>query len=251
MILDPLFYALAVPAIMIAGISKGGFGSGVGLIAVPMMALAVPVPQAAAVMLPLLCVMDLVGLWTYWRRWDNRAMAMVLPAAVLGVAVGALTFTLLSESMLRLAIGLVAVAFVLDHWLGWRPKGNAAPNRVKAYACGALSGYTSFVAHAGGPPINMYLLPLGLEKATLVATAVVFFAVVNYVKLVPYWWLGQLNPGNMTTALVLAPLAPVGMLTGAWLMKRVSQTSFMRICYGCVFFTGAKLTWDGIAPLIR
>lgn len=251
MILDPWFYVLAVPALMIVGISKGGFGSGIGLIAVPMMALTVPVPQAAAIMLPLLCVMDLVGLWTYWRRWDNAAMRALLPAAVIGVAVGALTFSLLSEPMLRLAIGVVAVAFVLDHWLGWRPKGNAAPNKAKAYGCGAVSGYTSFVAHAGGPPLNMYLLPLGLEKATLVATAVVFFAVVNYVKLVPYWWLGQLNPGNMTTALVLLPLAPIGMLTGAWLMKRVSQALFMRICYGFVFFTGAKLTWDGVSGLLR
>jgi len=250
-IADPLFYALAVPAILIAGISKGGFGSGVGLIAVPMMALTVPVPQAAAVMLPLLCVMDLVGLWAYWRQWDSLAMTMVLPAAILGIVVGAFTFSLLSEAMLRLAIGVVAIAFVLDHWLGWRPKGNAAPNRLKAGICGALSGYTSFVAHAGGPPINMYLLPLGLDKRRLVATAVVFFAVVNYVKLLPYWWLGQLSLGNMSTALALAPLAPIGMLTGAWLMKRVSQGLFMRICYGCVFFTGAKLTWDGVAHFFR
>ncbi len=195
--------------------------------------------------------MDLVGLWTYWRRWDNPTMAALLPAAVIGVVVGALTFSLLSEAMLRLAIGVVAVAFVLDHWLGRRPTGNAAPNKLKAYACGAISGYTSFVAHAGGPPLNMYLLPLGLEKATLVATAVVFFAVVNYVKLLPYWWLGQLNTGNMTTALVLTPLAPIGMLTGAWLMKRVSQALFMRICYGFVFCTGTKLTWDGVSALLR
>jgi uncharacterized membrane protein YfcA len=209
----------------------------------------VPVPQAAAIMLPILCLMDLVGLWTYWRRWDSAAMAALLPAAVLGIVVGALTFSVLDEHLLRLAIGVVAVAFVLDHWLAWRPKGEARPNRVKAWVCGVLSGYTSFVAHAGGPPLNMYLLPLGMEKARLVATAVVFFAVVNYVKLLPYWWLGQLSAGNMTTALVLSPLAPIGMLSGAWFMRRVSQALFMRICYGFVFLTGLKLTWDGIAWL--
>lgn len=251
MIVDPLFYALAVPAILIAGISKGGFGSGVGLVAVPMMALSVPVPQAAAIMLPILCLMDLVGLWTYWRRWDDAAMAALLPAAILGIVVGALTFSLLAEDLLRLAIGTVAVAFVLDHWLAWRPSGAARPSAAKGAICGALSGYTSFVAHAGGPPLNMYLLPLGLEKVRLVATAVVFFAAVNYVKLVPYWWLGQLGPGNMTTALVLSPLAPIGMLSGAWLMRRVSQALFMRICYACVFLTGSKLTWDGIVYLSR
>lgn len=250
MIQDPLFYALAVPAILITGISKGGFGSGVGLVAVPMMALAIPVPQAAAIMLPLLCIMDFVGLWTYWGRWDTAAMKATLPAAILGIAIGWLTFRAFSDPMLRLANGSVAVLFTLAHWFGRRSQGNAEPSRIKALACGALSGFTSFVTHAGGPPLSMYLLPLGLDKARLVATTVVFFAVVNYVKLVPYGWLGQLNLGNMTTALVLAPLAPVGMLAGAWLMKRVSQALFMRICYASVFLTGLKLTWDGIAGLL-
>ncbi|MCC6471014.1 MAG: sulfite exporter TauE/SafE family protein [Alphaproteobacteria bacterium] len=250
MIADPLFYALAVPAILIAGISKGGFGSGVGLVAVPMMALSVPVPQAAAIMLPILCIMDLVGLWTYWRRWDGAVMRRILPASLAGITVGALTFSMFNEDVLRLGIGALAIAFVLDHWLGLRPGKPAAPNVFKAWACSALSGYTSFVAHAGGPPINMYLLPLGLEKATLVATAVVFFAFVNYAKLLPYWWLGQLSAGNMATALVLAPLAPVGMLSGAWLMHRVSQKLFMRICYSFVLITGLKLTWDGARWLL-
>jgi uncharacterized membrane protein YfcA len=250
-IADPFFYALAVPAIVIAGISKGGFGSGVGLLAVPMMALSIPVPQAAAIMLPILCLMDLVGLWTYWRVWDQAAMAALLPAAIAGSVVGALTFSLLDERLLRLAIGVVAVAFVLDHWLVRRTTGDARPSAAKAAVCGALSGYTSFVAHAGGPPLNMYLLPLGLEKARLVGTAVVFFAAVNYAKLLPYWWLGQMSAGNMATALALAPLAPIGMLSGVWLMRRVSQTLFMRICYGCVFATGLKLVWDGIAVLSR
>ncbi|MCC7045079.1 MAG: sulfite exporter TauE/SafE family protein [Alphaproteobacteria bacterium] len=250
MIVDPLFYALAVPAILVAGISKGGFGSGVGLVAVPMMALSVPVPQAAAIMLPILCIMDLVGLWTYWRRWDGAVMAAILPASLAGIAVGALTFRMLNEDGLRLGIGVLAIAFVLDHWLGWRPRGSARPNTLKAWACSALSGYTSFVAHAGGPPINMYLLPLGMQKATLVATAVVFFACVNYAKLLPYWWLGQLSAGNMATALVLAPLAPIGMLSGVWLMHRVSQQLFMRICYGFVLVTGLKLAWDGARWLL-
>lgn len=249
MILDPWFYVLAVPALMIVGISKGGFGSGIGLIAVPMMALTVPVPQAAAIMLPLLCVMDLVGLWTYWRRWDNAAMKALLPAAVIGVVVGALTFRLLSEPMLRLAIGLVAVAFVLDQWLGWRPKGDAAPNKGKAYACGALSGYTSFVAHAGGPPLSVYLLPQRMDKTAFVATTVVFFAVVNYAKLLPYWALGQLPAGNLATSAALLPLAPAGMALGFWLHRRIDALVFFRICHWLLLLTGTKLLWDGLRAL--
>jgi len=250
MILDPLFYALALPALLITGISKGGFGSGVGLVAVPMMALAVPVPQAAAVMLPILILMDLVGLWTYWRRWDGASVAVLLPAACAGIAVGAATFSMLSDQALRLMLGILSLAFVLDYFLGGARRPPTRPRAALAWLCGALSGYTSFVAHAGGPPLNMYLLPQRMEKTRLVATAVVFFAAVNYAKLLPYWWLGQLGSGTLKTALALSPMAPIGMLAGTWLLHRVSQATFLRVCYGFVLVTGMKLTWDGIAWLL-
>jgi uncharacterized membrane protein YfcA len=250
MILDPLFYALAVPALLITGISKGGFGSGVGLVAVPMMALAVPVPQAAAVMLPILILMDLVGLWTYWRRWDGASVAVLLPAACAGIAVGAATFSMLSDQALRLMLGILSLAFVLDYVLGGARRPPMRPGAGLAWLCGALSGYTSFVAHAGGPPLNMYLLPQRMEKTRLVATAVVFFAAVNYAKLLPYWWLGQLGSGTLKTALALSPMAPIGMLAGAWLLHRISQATFLRVCYGFVFLTGTKLTWDGTVWLL-
>lgn len=251
MIADPLFYVLAVPAILLAGVSKGGFGTGIGLMAVPLMALAVPVPQAAAIMLPILCVMDLVGLWTYWGRWDNAVMAAMLPAAVLGIAVGALTFSLLDEHLLRLMIGMLAVGFVLNYWFGRRPHGPAQPSRIRGWLWGALSGYTSFMTHAGGPPFNIYVLPLGLDKTALVATAVIFFAAVNYTKLVPYWFLGQLSAGNLGTALALSPLAPVGILAGAWMLRRVNDRLFLRVCYAFLLLSGLKLTWDGTSWLVR
>lgn len=250
MILDPFFYLLAVPALMMTGISKGGFGSG-GIFAVPLMALAVPVPQAAAVALPVLILMDLVGLWTYWNRWDARLMSVLVPAAALGIAVGTATFSLLPDSALRLLLGAIAIGFVLDYWFGGHARPAARPDALKGWFWGALSGYTSFMAHAGGPPLNMYLLPLRLERTTMVASSVGFFAAVNYAKLAPYWWLGQLTLGNLETALILSPLAPVGMLSGAWLLKRVSQEMFLRICYGLVFVTGLKLGWDGITWLLR
>ncbi len=251
MIVDPFFYLLAVPALLVTGISKGGFGSGIGMVAVPLMALAVPVPQAAAVMLPILCLMDLVGIWTYWRRWDTPSIAVLIPAACVGIAIGAATFSLLSDHALRVMLGGVSLVFVLHYWVSGSRRPPARPDAAKGWFWGALSGYTSFLAHAGGPPVSMYLLPQQMEKTKLVATTVVFFAAVNYMKLLPYWWLGQLNLGNMTTALVLSPLAPVGMLTGAYLLRQVSQAAFMRVCYAFVFLAGLKLTWDGWAGLLR
>lgn len=251
MIDNPDFYLLAVPALLVTGISKGGFGSGIGMVAVPMMALTVPVPQAAAVMLPILCLMDLVGIWTYWRRWDGASIAVLVPAATVGIGVGFVTFSMLSEHGLRLIVGIVSLVFVLQYWLGGGSSRPARPHAGKGWLWGTLSGYTSFLAHAGGPPVSMYLLPQQMEKTRLVATTVVFFAAVNYMKLLPYWWLGQLNLGNMTTALALMPLAPVGILAGAWVLRHVSQAAFMRLCYVFVLLAGLKLTWDGASWLLR
>ena len=250
MIDDPFFYFLAVPALLLTGVSKGGFGSGIGMVAVPLMALSVPVPQAAAVMLPILCLMDLVGLWTYWRRWDGASIAVLVPAAFLGILVGFVTVSLLSEKALRLMLGIVSLAFVLHYWLGGARRPPQRPSAPMGWFWGALSGYTSFLAHAGGPPVSMYLLPQRMEKTRLVATTVVFFAAVNWMKLPPYWWLGQLNLENLATALVLVPLAPIGILSGVWVLRRVDQAMFMRVCYGFVFLAGLKLTWDGAAWLL-
>lgn len=221
------------------------------MVAVPMMALTVPVPQAAAVMLPILCLMDLVGIWTYWRRWDAASIAILVPAACAGIVIGAATFSLLSEHALRLMLGVVSLAFVLHYWLSGASRAPSQPSAVKGWFWGTLSGYTSFLAHAGGPPVSMYLLPQQMEKTRLVATTVVFFAAVNYMKIPPYWWLGQLDLETMTTALVLSPLAPIGMLTGAWMLRQVSQAVFMRFCYAFVFIAGTKLTWDGVSVLLR
>jgi uncharacterized protein len=245
---DPLFYALAVPAVLVTGISKGGFGGGAGSMSVPLMALAVSIPQAAAIMLPILCLMDLLGVWAYRKTWDWANMRILIPAAVVGIAVGAATFHLFNEAAIRLMIGTIAVSFALDYWFGRRPaKETPGPSVLKGGFWGAVAGLTSFAAHAGGPPISVYLLPQRMNKTILVGTTVMLFTVVNYVKLFPYWWLGQLNVGNLTTSLVLLPLAPMGIGLGVWLHKRVSPTWFYRICYFLVFATGVKLLYDGLA----
>jgi len=252
-IAEPLFYAVAVPAILLTGLSKGGFGAGAGILAVPMMALAIPPVQAAAVMLPVLCLMDAIGIWGYRQRFDRARLRVLLPAAVVGIAVGTLSFGLLSEAAIRLVIGLIAVAFVLDRWRGAAARaagtGRPPPGPLAGGFWAAVSGYTSFVAHAGGPPLSVYLLPQRLDKSVFVGTTVVFFAVVNAAKVPPYWLLGQFTAENLATSLALAPLAPVGMALGFLVHRMIRPEVFFRICYTLVLLTGTKLVYDGLAGL--
>ena len=253
MIEDPWFYAAAIPAVLIAGISKGGFGGGVGLVAVPLMALVISPVQAAGIMLPILCLMDLFGAWAYRRRWDGRNLRILLPAALLGIAVGTATFRVFDGDMIRLMLGLLALAFVARHLfgLGAAETGPGRPPDVwRGGFWGLVAGFTTFVAHAGGPPLSIYLLPQRLDRTVFVATATMFYITVNYVKLVPYGWLGQLNTGNLATAAALAPLVPIGMGLGLVLHRRVSDRLFYRLCYGLLAATGSKLLYDGVAGML-
>lgn len=250
MISDPIFYLLAVPAVLLTGVSKASFGGGLGILAVPLLALTVPVPQAAGIMLPVLCVMDLFGLWVYRRDWDRRNMPIILPAAMIGIAVGTLTFGMMNEAWIRILLGLIAISFTIYSLLGLRPDGRQARGGVAPGLFWAgLSGFTSFVAHAGGPPLQIYLLPQRMDTTRFVATTVVFFAVVNYVKLAPYAWLGQLNVPNLTTSLMLIPVGPVGIWIGTWLHGRIDKELFYRIIYATLLLTGSKLVYDGIDGL--
>lgn len=251
---DPWFYAAAIPALLLIGISKGGFGGGFGTVGVPMLALVIPPTQAAAILLPVLALMDLVGLYTYRGLWDRQQMRILAPGAVAGILLGTATFAVTSEDAVRLIIGTIAVGFTLWRFAGAlaarrRQTETAAadPNLVKGSFWSGVAGYTSFVAHAGGPPLNVYLLPQQLDKTAYVGTTVVFFALVNYVKLVPYGFLGQFDATNLATSAVLTPLAPVGVLMGVFLHKRVSQELLFQVVYAGLLVTGVKLLWDGSA----
>jgi hypothetical protein len=251
LIADPFFYAVAVPAVLVTGVAKGGFGAGLGILAVPMMALAVLPLQAAAIMLPILCVMDIFGLHAWRGRWDRGAMRVLLPGALVGIGLGTLSAGALRPEHIRLIVGVVAVVFALNYWLGGGGMAAARPpNAAKGLLWSTVSGFTSFVAHAGGPPLSVYLLPLRLEKSLFVGTSTVFFAAVNYIKLVPYAALGQFSAENLGTALALVPLAPVGIRLGVWLNRRLPPATFYRWSYVLVFAVGLKLVWDGAGALL-
>lgn len=246
LIADPLFYAVAIPAVLLTGISKGGFGSALGGIGVPLMALAISPVQAAAILLPVLCFMDLVGVRVYLGKWDRANLAIMLPGAVLGIAAGTVSFGMLSEDAVRILIGAIAVAFTVHGWLAaGKAQPPAARSVVKGTFWSGVSGFTSFLAHAGGPPAMVYMLPQRLDKTTYVATISVFFAFVNAVKLLPYAWLGQFSAANLGTSLVLAPLVPLGVWIGLWMQRRIDTAWFYRISRLCLFGTGIQLIVQG------
>ncbi len=252
MIADPIFYLLAVPAVLILGISKGGFGGGLGSLAVPLTALVVSPIQAAAVLLPILCVMDIHGAWVYRGRWDKANLKILMPAALIGLTLGAFSFRYLDARIIRVLIGALAVGFTMHHWLGGLLAVRAARgvDVVRGTFWGAVSGFTSFIAHAAGPPMSAYLLPQRMDKTRFLATSVIFVLFMNYLKLVPYAWIGQFSTENLMTSLVLLPLAPLGMGLGIWLHRIVAQDVFYRVCYLLLFLAGLKLLYDGVAELL-
>jgi len=241
------FWVSAIVAVLITGISKGGFG-GLALFAVPLMALSISPIQAAGIMLPILIVMDWVSLYAYRKTWDKRILILMLPAAIIGIAIGGLLAGYVNDSFVLLCVGIIAISFSLYAVL--KPKtsgGFIINNKPLGALAGITAGFTSFIAHAGGPPFQAYAIPQNLEKRIYAGTAVVFFTVVNAIKVIPYAALGQFDETNLTTSLLLMPLAPIGVLIGVWLIKRIDQDVFYKILYALIFIVGVRLIWDGLA----
>ncbi len=245
MIEDPFFYAVAVPAVLLLGVSKSGFGAGFGSLAVPLMALAVPVPQAAAIFMPLLLVMDLLGLRAFRGHFEWPLLRFLLPFGMLGSVIGFLLFTALDARWVAGIVGVLTLLFLAQRLVFPPRPDSAPPPRWLGGLLTTASGFTSFVAHAGGPPINAYVIPLRLSPLVFTATMSVFFFAVNLSKWVPYAWLGLLDFRNMATSMVLLPLAPLGVWVGVRIAHRIDPVLFYRLVYTGMFLTGTKLVWDG------
>ena len=244
MILDPWFYVAASVAVLIAGIAKGGLGGGIAVVGVPLMAMVVSPGQAAAVLLPILMVMDALALRAYWGAWDAGNLRILLPAALVGTALGFLTFGYLSDDGLRALVAAVALTYAVRYFAQKGPARERAPRSATGFIWGALAGFTSFSVHAGGPPLQAYLLPQRMPRTTFQATSVVFFFVVNWSKVVPYAWLGQWTPDNLLTSLVLLPLAPLGIWIGRRIHLRVNDAGFFRVVHASLLVIGLKLLYD-------
>ena len=244
------FWLLAIAATVLIGMSKAGFGGAAGSLGVPLMALVVAPPVAAAVMLPILLALDAIGLVVFRGRADPANLRIILPGAMIGIALGWLTFGQVEARWTRLLIGIEALLFAFDRFRAARSTLAAvpsAPTPGPGIFWSALSGFTSFVSHAGGPPIMQYLMPQNMDKMRLVGTTVIFFSVVNFSKLGPYAQLGLLDLSNLGVSLLLAPAIPVGYFIGYRLLHAVDMRGFNLVTAWTLLAAGAKLVYDGLA----
>lgn len=252
MISDPAFYAAAIPAVILVGLAKGGF-AGLVIIAMSLLALVINPVRAAAIMLPILIVQDVVTMWTYRRDIDRRALAILLPGALFGVILGAFAAAHVSEATVRLVIGTVAVLFAANHFLGFANRlahSPAATGRAAGWFWGAVSGFTSHVSHAGGPPYQVWMLSRRLPRDPMVATTAWYFGILNLIKLPFFVALGQLDRDAMTTALALMPAAVAATFAGVWLVRRTPVARFYALIHALMLLAGLKLAYEGLTSLL-
>jgi uncharacterized membrane protein YfcA len=246
LITDPFFSAVASPSVLLMGVSKSGFGTGFGSLAVPLMALAVSVPDAAAIMMPVLLLTDILSLAFFRNQLDWRLLKFLVPCGLVGTVLGFMLFRLLSPGVVEALVGGFTLLFLAQRLL-LPPKPDAPPPpRWVGAILTATSGFTSFIAHAGGPPISAYVIPLKLSPVLFTSTMAVFFFVINLSKWIPYGFLGLLDMRNMMTSLVLLPLVPLGVWVGVRMARRIKPDLFYKFIYAGMFLTGLKLLWDGL-----
>jgi len=243
---DLTFWAVAVLAVFIVALSKSGLVGSLGLVGVPLLSLVMPARDAAGMMLPLLLVMDAIAIWTYRKDADWRILRIMLPGAFIGTIVGWVLWSFVSDEMVLLFVGILTLLFILDALLPIRKKlEGLPPSKPWGAVWGGLAGFTSFISHTGGPPFQIYVLPQRLSPVVYSGTTAFFFAIVNTAKLVPYFFLGQLNVSNLTTAAILAPLAIIGVVAGVYLVRRISVKRFYQLTYWLVFLLALYIIYKG------
>jgi uncharacterized membrane protein YfcA len=243
---DIYFWAIAALAVLIVALSKSGLLGSLGLVGVPLLSLVMPARDAAGMLLPLLLVMDAIAVWTYRKEADWRILRLMLPGAAVGTIIGWVLWSFVSDAMVLLFVGILTLLFVLDAILPLRKKlEGLPPSKPWGAVWGGAAGFTSFISHTGGPPFQIYVLPQKLTPVLYAGTSAFFFAIVNTAKLIPYFFLGQLNVSNLSHAAILAPLAIVGVIAGVWLVRRISVKRFYQITYWLVFLLALKLIYDG------
>lgn len=239
------FYVVAVVAIVLTGLSKSGFGGGLGVMAVPLMSLFVTPQFAAAVMMPILLAMDLLIVWRYRATWDRRIILGLLPAALVGLVLGNLAFHYMDANVVKFLVGLLAAFFVLQFLSSRRVElSQQRTTKPVIFALGALSGFASFIAHAGGPPVKGYLLRQQLEKSWFVGTNTFFFFTLNFLKAIAYGAFGTLSVTSLQISALLSPMLLLGVYLGFRLHPVVDQKTFVKVVYGFLTLTAVKLLYD-------
>lgn len=250
--MDTFFCELLVLAIaaFLIGLSKGGL-PGVGMISVPLLALSMPPIQAAALLLPIFILSDVVAVYLYRHHFDKKNLTILIPAGILGVGIGWLTASYLSDAVVTLLIGLLGVSFCLNVWL--RKQANAEakkPNALKGFFWGTLSGFTSFVAHAGAPPYQIYTLPQKIPRLVFAGTTTLLFTCVNLAKIVPYALIEPFTISMVKSSLQFLPIALVGTLVGKYGVQVLSDRWFYRLVQIALFLICAQLIFQSVPTLL-
>ncbi|HVR35954.1 MAG TPA: sulfite exporter TauE/SafE family protein [Methylomirabilota bacterium] len=261
---EPSTLLLAAAGVLFIGLSKAGFGGGLGMLTTPLCVLAFsaggkPPAFAIGVLLPLLCAGDAFSLYHYWRRWEARNLRYLLPGVVVGVVVGVQLIGAFSPRQLNLAIGILAVSFVLFQITKeriFKAEGAFQPNHAIGIPCGIGAGITSSFAHGAGPVISVFLIPQRLPKEVYVGTTVLVFTVINWIK-VPFFCLDRtmidlpflipraiITVETLITSLWFLPLIPAGVWLGVWLNRRFSERWFLRAVYLLTFLAGVQLIFN-------
>jgi uncharacterized membrane protein YfcA len=243
----PAFWLAAVIAAALIGMGKGGLPV-VGMLSVPVLALVISPVAAAGLLLPVYVLSDMFGLYAYRHAFDRRVLSILVPASTLGVGLGWLTASVISEQVVEGLVGLIGATFAANLLLrrGEPPPARPA-SRISGTVWGAISGFTSFVSHAGGPPYQIFVLPLRLEKTVFAGTTTIAFAYMNAIKLVPYWALGQLSLANLKVAAVLTIPAVISVFLGVWMVRRLPTTLFFRLVVWALLLVSLKLLWDALS----
>lgn len=247
MSIDPYFFLVGVPTVLVMALSKGAFGGGLAIVGVPFLSLVMSPIEAAIVVAPLVSFMDVFALGSFGpKTWSKPDLAWLAPGLVVGIALGYAFFALVDPRLVSLGIGAVTVAFAADYFLRGRraPGGRLRLLPPVALGAGVASGFTTFVAHAGGPPAQMYLLSRGLDKTVFAGTNLALFTLGNFLKLFPYGLLMWTTPGTLLAALLLAPAVPLGVWAGVWLHARLEQRRLFFWCYVILTFAALKLLLD-------
>mgnify|MGYP005728156831 FL=1 len=243
--MDIYFYLFASFGVIVFGLAKGGFPGPISMLSVPIMSFAMSPLKAAGILLPLLIIMDVIALYLYWKKWDTKILKIIIPSSIIGIIIGSFTFQYTSENQIRIIVGVISILFVV---ISIYQKNNALlnPTNTKGVFWSGAAGYTSFLIHAGNPPINFYVLPLKMDKLTYLSTMTLTFFIINFVKIFPYYYFDLLAPSNLKVSITLAPLAILSVILGFYIQKIISEKFFFNIIYFLLFVSGMKLIFDAI-----
>ena len=240
------YLILASLGALLIGMSKGGLPM-IGMMSVPLLSLVMSPVKAAVMLLPLYIISDFVGVWLYRRQYSAPNLKILIPASVVGIFIGWLTASMISDQTIKFIIGLMGVGFCLQTWFRRGQSVEAQPAaKIKGYFWGALAGFTSFISHAGGPPFQIYVLPQKLSKVEFAGTATIFFAVINISKILPYQNLLPYTEEDLMKAAALLPMALLGTFLGAYLTRKINDVWFFKLVQIALFMVSCKLIWDAV-----